>query len=57
MTATMGRMPNVEKTPRRTFRAGEEWDQAQAIAAERGDNLSEILRAALKAYVKKNGSK
>jgi metal-responsive CopG/Arc/MetJ family transcriptional regulator len=30
------------------------WDEAQAVATERGENLSEILRDALRRYVGEN---
>jgi hypothetical protein len=53
----MGAMPNQPKTPQRTFRAGPIWDEAKAIADQQGESLSEILRAALEQYVKKNRSK
>jgi len=31
------------------------WEQAQAVADHRGEYLSEVIRAALVAYVKKHG--
>lgn len=31
------------------------WEQADAVAARRGEFLSEVIRAALVAYVKKHG--
>lgn len=31
------------------------WDEARAIAKFRGESLSEVIRAALVAYVKKHG--
>lgn len=33
------------------------WEQALAVAAVRGESLSEVIRAALVAYVKKHGKK
>ena len=33
------------------------WTTAQTVAAERGENLSDIIRAALVAYVSKWGNK
>lgn len=37
-------------TARRTVRIGPLWDEAQAKASENGDNLSDIIREALKQY-------
>jgi predicted DNA binding CopG/RHH family protein len=54
MTATT--VPSVpaadwNPTPRRTVRIPDEvWQAAQAKAAERGDNLSEVIREALVKY-------
>jgi len=31
------------------------WAKARAVAAARGESLSEVIRAALSAYVKKHG--
>lgn len=45
-------------TPMRYFRADDElWRTAQTIAAERGENLSDIIRAALKNYIETWGTK
>lgn len=33
------------------------WNQARTTAAEHGDNLSEIIRRALVAYVEQRGNK
>ena len=38
-------------TPRRTIRIDELWDEAKAVAVERGDNLPDVIRDALRAYV------
>lgn len=39
-------------TPRRSVRIpDDEWNAALAIATERGDNLSDILRRALTQYI------
>lgn len=47
--------PNKPRTPHRTIRVEDElWEAAVALAKERGESVSEILRAALKRYVKKN---
>ena len=41
----------------RTVRVPDElWDEAQEIAAERGESLSEVIRAALERYVKRHSS-
>ena len=45
-------------TTRRAVRVDDElWTAAQTVAADRGDNLSDIIRAALVAYVSKWGTK
>lgn len=45
-------------TARRAVRIDDElWTAAQAVAAERGEHLSEIIRAALVAYIKQWGKK
>ena len=39
----------------RAFRCEDDlWNDAQRVAAERGDNISEILRATLRGYVAKH---
>lgn len=44
--------------PARAVRVEDElWDAALAIAAERGENLSDVMRAALRRYVSSDGSK
>lgn len=44
------------KTPLRNLRVPDDlWDAAQAIAAERGESVSDVLRAALTRYVKRHG--
>lgn len=51
-------MPNKPKTPSRNVRVDDElWNESLRIAAERGETVAEIIRAALKRYVKKNGGK
>lgn len=48
--------PNRPKTPIRTFRAGDEYEEAKRIAESRGENVSEhVLRPALVRYVKRFG--
>jgi antitoxin component of RelBE/YafQ-DinJ toxin-antitoxin module len=45
-------------TTRRAVRVDDDlWTAAQTVAAEHGDNLSEIIRAALVAYVEQWGTK
>ena len=57
MAATIGFMPNKPKTPLRAFRIDDElWLEAVRIASARGESVSEILRDALKRYVKKHGT-
>lgn len=44
------------KTPLRNLRVPDDlWDAAQTVAAERGESLSDVLRAALQRYVKRHG--
>lgn len=51
---TLGAVPNVEKTPRRTVRVPDEvWQAAQAKAEARGEVLSEVIRKALERYAKR----
>ena len=41
--------------PIRTLRVPDDlWDAAKGIAAERGESLSDVLRAALARYVKRH---
>ena len=48
----------TEGTTRRAVRIKDElWQAAQAVAAERGENLSDIIRNALQAYIKQWGTK
>lgn len=52
--ATVRTVPNTPGTPRRTIRVPDAlWDAAQAKATERGENLSDVVRAALERYVKR----
>lgn len=51
MTPTLGFMPNQPKTPQRTVRVPDDvWKAAQSKAAERGENLSDVIRKALARY-------
>lgn len=57
MTDTIPAVPNQPKTPIRAIRVSDElWQAAQAVAAERGEDVSTVVRAALTRYVKR-GSK
>lgn len=47
--------PNKPLTPSRNVRVDDElWNEALRIAAERGETVAEVIRAALRRYVKKN---
>jgi hypothetical protein len=46
----MGR-PATGQTPVRTVRIGPVWDEALAIAKERGDRMPVIIEAALRRYI------
>lgn len=49
-------MPNQPKTPLRAFRAPDElWQAAKAVADERNETLSDVLRRALEQYVERYG--
>ena len=55
---SIGTMPNKPATPLRAFRIDDElWLEAVRIAGERGETVSEILRVALKRYVKEHQNK
>lgn len=58
MAATIGAMPQPPKKPVRSFRVEDAiWLEAQRIAAERQESLSDVvLRKALIQYIKKNGN-
>ena len=46
-------MPNQPKTPHRVVRIDDElWHAAQAKARDNGETVSEIIRRALREYVK-----
>lgn len=50
----LGRVPNQPKTPLKSFRIPDDlYRAAQAKATERGETVSEIVRAALERYVKR----
>jgi len=45
----------MSKTPLRAVRVDPElWEKARTIAAENGDNLSAIIRDALRVYIQEN---
>lgn len=51
-------MPNQPRpgNPARALRVEDElWEAAKAVAAERGESLSDVMRAALERYVKRYG--
>lgn len=51
---TLRRMPNQPKTPIKCFRIPEDlYRAAQTKAADRGESLSHVVRAALERYVKR----
>jgi len=50
-TATDGQNEAVTPTPIRTIRIGGIWDEAQTVAGAQGDNVPDIVRLALRAYV------
>jgi predicted transcriptional regulator len=48
--------PNKPKTPTRTVRVDDElWDRALALAEQRGESLSDVMRLALSDYVERYG--
>jgi Arc/MetJ-type ribon-helix-helix transcriptional regulator len=51
--ACNGTVPNSPKTPLRSIRVPDPlWKAAQERAAERGESVSDVIRAALERYVK-----
>jgi len=51
----MVRVPNKPRTPIRGVRIPDElWEDAQRVAAARGEYVSDEVRAALERYVKRN---
>lgn len=57
MTARLGVVPNQPKTPQRTVRVPDDvWTAAKAKAEARGETLSDVIRAALVRYVRRNKS-
>lgn len=46
--------PNQPRTPVRTLRVPDElWSNAQKVAKDRGESLSDVMRDALEAYVRR----
>lgn len=53
---TIRGVPNAPKTPLRSIRVPDAlWKAAQEKAAERGESVSDVIRAALERYVKSRG--
>lgn len=49
-------VPNQPKTPQRAIRVPDDlWRAAQAVAKERGETLSDVIREALAEYVRRHG--
>ena len=49
-------MPNQPATPNRTMRIpDEEWEPALRIAADRGETVTDVVRRALRRYVREFG--
>jgi len=52
MTTTVTRVPNVEKTPRRTVRVPDErWDAVKAKAEERCETVTDVINRKLDEYL------
>jgi antitoxin component of RelBE/YafQ-DinJ toxin-antitoxin module len=50
--------PAENHTPRRTIRVDvDTWNAALEAAQNQGESLSDVIRAFLKRYIKKNGGK
>ena len=50
--AKIADVPNVPKTPQRTFRVPDEvWEPAKLAAAEQGETVTDVLVRALAQYV------
>jgi len=43
--------PATGQVPVRTVRIGPVWDEAYALAKERGDRMPDVIEAALKRYI------
>lgn len=45
--------PPTGVTPKRNIRIGEEWDQVAALAAVRGESMTDVIRRLLVAELKR----
>lgn len=53
---TVGRVPNVERTPRRTIRVPDDlWHTAKLAAAREGRTVTEVVNDALRDYIGQSG--
>lgn len=43
--------PATGQTPVRTLRMGPVWDEARAVAKERGENLRDVIERYLRRYI------
>ncbi len=49
-------MPNQPATPHRSLRIpDEEWEEALRIARDRGETLTDVVRRALRRYIREHG--
>lgn len=49
-------MPNQPATPTRSVRVpDEEWEAAKRVASDRGETLTDVIRRALRRYVREYG--
>jgi hypothetical protein len=46
--------PATGVTPKRNIRVGQVWDDAAAIAAQRGETMTAVVERALRSYVARN---
>lgn len=46
--------PATGQTPVRTLRLGPVWDEAKAIADERGDKMAIVIEEALRRYIRRH---
>lgn len=47
--------PATGQTPVRTLRLGSIWDEAKAIADQRGEKMTAVVEDALRRYIKRHG--
>lgn len=43
--------PATGQTPNRSFRMGPVWDEARAVAKDRGENLRDVIERYLRRYI------